>query len=200
MPLLRCTGRTAGRTIAGKSRTGLRPMVRQFVNMPWPSERRLRMPSMQWRRQSRSSSISLGTSVRISPLRRPQSHRRPHSRRPTKERGLRGRAEHDLSRGLTHDGSPDHAGIGSGSRAARSQTPAGSLACAHPVYDVEDCETRTRQKERGLAYRPDVDNARMFARNGWQTILAILEKDWQPSLDGRAAFADALHDIVRDAR
>ena len=58
----------------------------------------------------------------------------------------------------------------------------------------------TLGKERGLAYRPDVDNARMFARNGWQTVLAILEKDWQPSLDGRAAFRDALRDVVHDAR
>jgi hypothetical protein len=58
----------------------------------------------------------------------------------------------------------------------------------------------TLGKERGLAYRPDVDNARMFARNGWQTVLAILEKDWQPSLDGRTAFPDALRDLVHDAR
>jgi hypothetical protein len=44
----------------------------------------------------------------------------------------------------------------------------------------------------------DTDRAKMFARNGWQVILAALEKDWQPYLDKKTSFNFALGNLVRD--
>jgi hypothetical protein len=44
------------------------------------------------------------------------------------------------------------------------------------------------------AYRFDVYS------KGMQAERAALERDWQPWLDGRVPFEEALHNLVRDAR
>jgi len=45
----------------------------------------------------------------------------------------------------------------------------------------------------------DVERAKMFERNGWRSILAALQKDWQPWLDGHTGFDAALGSLVHDA-
>jgi hypothetical protein len=77
--------------------------------------------------------------------------------------------------------------------------PPRDLWHAVTLYTTWKIVKRELGKEGAPAYRPDVDTVRMFERNGWRTILAILEKDWQPRLDGNAAFPDALGDLVQHA-
>jgi hypothetical protein len=56
-----------------------------------------------------------------------------------------------------------------------------------------------RPPEDRRPYGPDADRVTMFERNGWREILAVLEKYWQPHLDGMVSLEKALSDVVRNA-
>jgi hypothetical protein len=77
--------------------------------------------------------------------------------------------------------------------------PPADLWHAATLYTTWKIVKRELGKEGQPGYRPDADGARMFERNGWNTLLSALEKDWQPYLDKQANFTDALRTLVRDA-
>jgi hypothetical protein len=68
----------------------------------------------------------------------------------------------------------------------------------HAITLYTTWKVAKRELGRGDGYRPDVENAATFERNGWQRLFQALNRYWQPYLDGRVAFEAALRDLVRE--
>jgi hypothetical protein len=66
-------------------------------------------------------------------------------------------------------------------------------------YTVGEIVRRERGKQNDPAYKTYADRAGVYNRGEWPKLHAALQRDWQPYLDGKATFEDALHKLVRDA-
>jgi hypothetical protein len=76
--------------------------------------------------------------------------------------------------------------------------PPRDLWHALTIYTTWKLTRRELRPEPARTYRPDVDGAQRFQRNGWQDLLTTLDKDWLPYLEGKGALRDALRALLRD--
>lgn len=83
--------------------------------------------------------------------------------------------------------------------AARQQVKAPEdLWHAVTLYTTCEIAKRALAKDGRPTTNLDTDRAVMFERNGWQNIQAALRKDWQPYLNKRVSFDNALRNLLRD--
>jgi hypothetical protein len=64
------------------------------------------------------------------------------------------------------------------------------------LYTTFEITKRAIGSDGRATTRLDTDRTAMFERNGWQNILAVLQKDWQPYLDRKDSFDLALEKLV----
>ncbi len=78
--------------------------------------------------------------------------------------------------------------------------PPRDLWHAITIYTTWKLTRRELRPDPARPYTPDADEDQRFRANGWQSLRAALEKDWQPYLDGRGSLTEALRELLHDTR
>ena len=78
--------------------------------------------------------------------------------------------------------------------------PSTDLAPAVTLYTTTEITKRLLSKAGRSTTRWDEDRTALFERSAWTKTLAALQKDWQPYLEQKAPFEDAINKLVRDSQ
>jgi hypothetical protein len=66
-------------------------------------------------------------------------------------------------------------------------------------YTSGEIVKRELGKQADAAYKPYAYRFNLYSRGNWDPLRVALERSWQPYLDGKSTFDNALHDLVRDS-
>ncbi len=96
-----------------------------------------------------------------------------------------------------------HTMAGKTERAISSECAAQKKDCRdlwHAVlfYTVGNAMKNSLPKDEKATFVPYAYRFGLYNRGAWKIYRIALEKDWQPCLDGKTAFADAVRSLVRD--